>query len=192
MVSGPASFHQGHGALSHGLSHGDWQLVTGCRAPLLIVRSPGRQYYRNVVAAVDPFHAHSKPADLDRDILRLAKVVQSRAGATLSVVHCYVPIEYFGGDLSRRAPADSPFGDARLEALRALCADAGVSPQAAKLVAGAPHAVLTDMQRAGQADVVVIGGLARGRFAELILGNTAERVLHRGSGDVLVITPSII
>ena len=166
--------------------------MTGCRAPLLIVRSPGRQYYRNVVAAVDPFHAHSKPADLDRDILRLAKAVQALAGATLSVVHCYVPIEYFGGDLSRRAPADSPFGDARLEALRALCADAGVSPQAAKLVAGAPHAVLTDMQRAGQADVVVIGGLARGRFAELILGNTAVRVLHRGSGDVLVITPSII
>jgi len=44
----------------------------------------------------------------------------------------------------------------------------------------------------GQADLVIMGGLARGRFAELILGNTAERVLHRGTGDVLVITPSII
>ena len=189
VVTAPASFHQGSGTLGHGLSHGDWQLVTGCRAPLLIVRSPGRPRYRNVVAAVDPFHAHSKPADLDRDILRLAKAMQSRTGANLSAVHCYVAIEYFGADLTRRAPADSPLGDARLEALRALCAEAGVSPEAVRLVAGAPHTVLTDMQRAGQADLVVMGALARGRFAELLLGNTAERVLHHGTGDVLVITP---
>jgi nucleotide-binding universal stress UspA family protein len=91
--------------------------------------------------------------------------------------------------LTRRAPADSPAGDVRLEALRALCADAGVSPEAARLLAGAPHAVLTDLQRMGEADLVVMGALARGRFAELVLGNTAERVLHHGTGDVLVITP---
>ena len=189
VVAAPASFHQSSGSLSHGLSHGDWQLVTGCRAPLLIVRSHGRRHYRNVVAAVDPFHSHAKPADLDRDILRLTRAIQSRTGAAISVVHSYVPIEYFGADLTRRAPADSPAGDVRLEALRALCADAGISPEAARLVAGAPHAVLTDLQRMGQADLVVMGALARGRFAELVLGNTAERVLHHGTGDVLVITP---
>jgi universal stress protein E len=190
VVAAPASFHQSNGSLSHGLSHGDWQLVTGCRAPLLIVRSPGRRRYRHVVAALDPFHSHAKPADLDRDILRFAKAMQARTGAALSVVHCYVPIEYFGADLTRRAPADSPSGDVRLEALQALCAAGGVPPEAARLAAGAPHRVLTDLQRAGQADLVVMGGLARGRFAELLLGNTAERVLHHGTGDVLVITPS--
>jgi universal stress protein E len=190
VVAAPASFHQSNGSLGHGLSHGDWQLVTGCRAPLLIVRSAGNRHYRSVAAAVDPFHSHAKPADLDRDIVRIAKAMQARVGARLSVVHCYVPIEYFGADLTRRAPIESPLGDARLSALRALCAEAGVAPEAAKLVAGAPHTVLTDMQRMGEADLLVMGALARGRFAELILGNTAERVLHRGSGDVLVITPN--
>jgi nucleotide-binding universal stress UspA family protein len=34
-----------------------------------------------------------------------------------------------------------------------------------------------------------MGALARGRFAELILGNTAERVLHGGSGDALLVSP---
>lgn len=33
------------------------------------------------------------------------------------------------------------------------------------------------------------GTLARGRFAELVLGNMAERVLHYGRGDVLVVAP---
>ena len=44
-------------------------------------------------------------------------------------------------------------------------------------------------QRRGEADLVVMGALARGRFAELILGNTAERVLHAASGDVLLVAP---
>ena len=54
-------------------------------------------------------------------------------------------------------------------------------------VAGAPHAVIEDLQRRGEADLVVMGGLARGRLAELLIGSTAERVLHQGFGDVLVV-----
>jgi nucleotide-binding universal stress UspA family protein len=45
------------------------------------------------------------------------------------------------------------------------------------------------LQRNGEADLVVMGGLARGRLAELLLGSTAERVLHHGRGDVLVVKP---
>jgi universal stress protein E len=141
------------------------------------------------VAAVDPFHAHAKPAALDRDILRLAKALQKQTRAKLAALHCYVPIEYFGADLMHMAPSDPRLVDARLEAVRALCAEAGIAPEAARLVAGAPHTVLTDMQRRGEADVIVMGALARGRLAELVVGNTAERVLHHGGGDVLVVAP---
>jgi universal stress protein E len=189
VVAAPANLHQGAEGSGQGLSHRDWQVVTGCRAPLLLTKSDGAARYRHVVAAVDPFHAHAKPADLDRDILRLAKALQSRTGATLTAVHCYWPVEYFGADLTQLAPSDPRLADARLEALRTSCAAADVAPAAAKLVAGAPHAILTDMQRRGEADLIVMGALARGRFAELVLGNTAERVLHHGTGDVLVVTP---
>jgi len=34
-----------------------------------------------------------------------------------------------------------------------------------------------------------MGALARGRLAEFLIGSTAERVLHHGRGDVLVIKP---
>jgi len=190
VVAAPANLHQGGGARSAGLTHGDWQVVTNARAPLLLVKSDGRTPYRHVVAAVDPFHTHAKPAALDRDILRVASEVKRRTDATLAAVHCYVPIEYFGADLTRMASSDPRLVDARLEAVRALCAAAGIPENAARLVAGAPHAVLIDMQQRGEADVVVMGALARGRFAELVLGNTAERVLHHGTGDVLVVTPA--
>jgi nucleotide-binding universal stress UspA family protein len=192
VVAAPANLHQGGGgdARGAGLTHGDWQVVTNARAPLLLVKSDGRTPYRHIVAAVDPFHAHAKPAALDGRILRVASEVQRRTNATLAAVHCYVPLEYFGADLSRTVASDPRLVDARLEAARSLCAQAGIAESAARLVAGAPHDVLTGMQQRGEADLVVMGALARGRFAELVLGNTAERVLHRGTGDVLVVTPA--
>jgi len=190
VVAAPANLHQGGGARSAGLTHGDWQVVTSSRAPLLLVKSDGRTPYGHIVAAVDPFHTHAKPAALDREILRVASGVQRRTHATLAAVHCYVPLEYFGADLTRTPASDPRLVDARLEAVRSLCAEAGIPEAAAKLVAGAPHSVLTDLQQRGEADLVVMGALARGRFTELVLGNTAERVLHHGNGDVLVLTPA--
>jgi universal stress protein E len=192
VVAAPANLHQGGGARGGGLTHSDWQVVTSSRAPLLVVKSDGRTPYRSVVAAVDPFHTHAKPAALDRDVLRFAKEVQRRTRASLAALHCYFPVEYFGADLTRVAPSDPRLVDARLEAVRALCAEAGIPEEAARLVAGAPHDVLAKMQQRGEADLVVMGALARGRFAEVVVGNTAERVLHHGNGDVLVVTPALV
>jgi universal stress protein E len=190
VVAAPANLHQGGGAArNRGLTHSDWQVVTSCPVPLLLVKSDGQAKYRHVVAAVDPFHAHAKPADLDRDIVRHAKSLQALTRARLAVLHCYLPVDYFGADLTRVPARDPKFVDGRREALHALCAEAGVPAEAAALVAGGPHAVLQAMQQRGEADLIVMGALARGRLAELILGNTAERVLHDGSADVLVVTP---
>jgi universal stress protein E len=189
VVAAPASLHQGGGTLGQGLTHSDWQVVTSCPKPLLLVKSDGEKPYGHVVAAVDPFHAHAKPADLDREIVRRANALAELAGASLTVLHCYMPVDYFGADLAYVPARDARFVDARDEALHALCAEADVPAAAARLVAGAPHAVLHALQRHGEADLIVMGALARGRLAELILGNTAERVLHEGKGDVLLVTP---
>jgi universal stress protein E len=189
VVAAPANLHQSGGSRHRGLTHSDWQVVTSCPAPLLIVKSDGKAKYRNIVAAVDPFHAHAKPAELDREILRHAKVLQALTNAKLTVLHCYLPFDYFGADLTHVPPRDSRFVDGRQEALRTLCAEAAIPTAAARVEAGVPHAVLQAMQRRGEADLIVMGALARGRFAELILGNTAERVLHDGSADVFVVTP---
>ena len=189
VVAAPANLHQGGGARGGGLTHGDWQVVTTCGVPLLIVKSDGRAPYRRIVAAVDPFHAHARPVSLDREILRLAKVLEQRTRARLSALYCYSAVEYSGGALTHVPRVDPYLIEARLEAVRALCAEAGIAADAAKLVAGAPHAVLADLQSSGEADLIVMGALARGRFSDLVVGNTAERVLHHGSGDVLVVAP---
>lgn len=189
VVGAPAELHSGGHAGVTGLSHGVWQLVTGCAAPMLVVKSDGQAKYRRIVAAVDPFHTHAKPAALDATILRLALGMQAHGGAELTVLHCYTPIEYFGADVGPLPTQEAALTAAREEALHALCREAGIPSTAAKLVAGVPHTVLQGLQRNGEADLIVMGGLARGRLAEFLLGSTAERVLHHGRGDVLVVKP---
>jgi universal stress protein E len=190
VVAAPANLHQRGGARRGGLTHGDWQVVTSCPVPLLLVKSDGEAPYRNVVAAVDPFHTHAKPAELDREILRHANAAADLVGAPLTVLHCYLPIDYFGVDFAQVPARDPRSLDARTKALQDLCAELGVPTSATRLVAGVPHSVLQAMQQRGEADLIVMGALARGRFAELILGNTAERVLYDGTSDVLLVSPA--
>lgn len=188
VIVAPTDLH-GDGAKRAGLTHSDWQIVTRCPAPLLVVAGDGQSKYRQVVAAVDPFHSHAKPGSLDVAILRCASAVATRCAGALRVVHCYPPADYPGAELAH-VPARAPdFIGQRERALHALCAEAGVAAADARLVAGMPHVVLASLQARGEADLVVMGVFARSRIKELILGNTAERVLHGGAGDVLVIKP---
>ncbi|HLF11842.1 MAG TPA: universal stress protein, partial [Gammaproteobacteria bacterium] len=183
VVTAPMQSHIG------GLSHSDWQLVLTCPAPVLIVKSDGTPKYRNIVAAVDPFHAHAKPADLDAAILGHAKTLQTLTGAQLIVLHCFLPMSYFGTDLGHLAAVDPRHEDVRRRAMDDLLRDAGIAPAAARIVAGATDAVLHGMIERGEADLLVMGALARGRLKELIAGSTAERVLHRSRADIVVVKP---
>ncbi len=179
-------FAAAHGA-DRGLAHSEWQLVLASPAPVLVVKSDGVAKYRNVVAAVDPFHAHAKPADLDAAILADAAALAGETGAKLTVLHCYAPVGHLGADLaSAMAPSA---GGAHERAVRELVAAAGLPASAVRIVAGAPHSVLHALIESGDADLVVMGALARGRFAELVVGHTAERVLHESRADVLVVKP---
>ena len=183
VVAAPQHGHES------GLTNGDWQLVVTSPAPMLVVRSDGARPYNRIVAAVDPFHEHAKPADLDTAILAQAKVLQQLTGAALTVRYCYTPISYFGADLGTLPPVDPRLDERRREALRELVVSAGLPAGAARLEIGAAHTVLEDLVDTGEADLIVMGGLARGRIRELFIGSTTERVLQHGGADVLVVKP---
>jgi universal stress protein E len=165
-----------------GWSHGDWQLVLTCPAPILVVQSKGTEKFRHVVAAVDPFHAHAKPAELDAAIAAAAKTLGAQCGAPLTVLHCRS-----GADAGA---ANGSLDKRRREVMANFLTDARLPQEAASLVDGEPDRVLEGLVNSGRADVIVMGALARGRFLELIVGHTAERVLQHGTGDVLVVKPA--
>jgi len=173
------------GAGEGGLSASEWRLVTTCPAPVLVVRGPAPAAYKHIVAAVDPYHAHGKPAELDAEILAMARALQTD-GSSVAAVHCFVPVEYFGADLS--APAGEI--DGRRERVEVLLRDAGLPAAAARVERGAPAEVIQRLAETGEADVIVIGAIARGRLKDWIIGSTAERVLHDARVDVLAVKPA--
>jgi universal stress protein E len=67
-------------------------------------------------------------------------------------------------------------------------AAAGLPTSVARLaVGGAAHTLLRQMAERGEADLIVMGALARGRFEEWFIGSTAERVLNGAVADVLAV-----
>ena len=173
----------------HGLASSDWRLLAASPAPVLVVKGPSDRQYRNIVAAVDPFHAHAKPTDLDAKILATATVLQAQTGAALTALHCFTPQHYLTPD-ARVAPRDDEVAARHREALPGVLRDADVPASAGQVVLGAPDAVLHGMAERGEADVIVMGVLARGRIKDWLIGSTAERVLHRTSVDVLAVSPA--
>lgn len=174
------------------LSHADWRLVAICPVPVLVVKSEARNDYRKIVAAVDPVHAHAKPAELDEAILAYAKSLQAVFGAKLDVVHCFVPLSELTGGAESGGPlatAEEALEEARRYELESLVAAAGLPKAAIRLAPGKTDAVLNQMIDDGEADLVIMGALSRGRLTDFVIGSTAERVLHRARGDVLAVKP---
>src|SRR6185312_11515801 len=68
------------------------KLIETCPCPLLLVRTaqpyPARP---RILAAVDPMHAHAKPAALDGAIVTAASAISDALGAELHLFHARVP-----------------------------------------------------------------------------------------------------
>jgi universal stress protein E len=172
----------------------DWRFLAECPLPILVVNGPAKAPYAQLVAAVDPVHAHAKPADLDDAIVRAAAELGRRAGAKLQLAHFYVPLSHYGAraDENDRVPlndAEQALEQSRRQALGRLVAIAGLDPAEPWLIEGDPVSGLKQLVADDRADLVVMGALSRGKLADLIIGSTAERILRWAGCDVLFVKP---
>jgi universal stress protein E len=97
-----------------------------------------------------------------------------------------VSFEYFGSDLT--TPVGDAFAaDTRREEVEKLLRRSGLQASVARIENGPTDAVIKKLVDRGEADLVVMGVLARGRLKEWLIGSTAERVLHGVPVDVLMV-----
>jgi nucleotide-binding universal stress UspA family protein len=177
---------------SGALSHEDFKLVTTCPVPLLFVAGSGVNGYAHIVAAVDPYHAHGKPPDLDLSILEAAEAMRAVSQARLKVVHCFTPLSEFIDRGMEHLPvgdAEAALEKARRDALADLVSRAGLAGDIAELVAGRPEKILLSRAASGDADLIVLGSASRSAWREFFIGSTAERVLRRTKADALIVKP---
>jgi nucleotide-binding universal stress UspA family protein len=154
------------------------RLVGRCKQPLLIVRKPPRDPYRNVLVGID-LEPGSESA--------LAAAARIAPGARIIVVHAYdVPFE---GALQRAGVSAIEIDQHRAAAFhKALQAIRTLSANALPIVErGDPARLIIDHEESLGADLVVIGKRSRSALGEWIVGGTARHVLAHAGCDVLVL-----
>lgn len=177
------------------LRNTDWELIRHCPVPLLLVKSR-RPYERPVVlAAVDPFHAHAKPADLDARLLGAASQLAALLHGTVHVFHAYMPLVAVDALPVAAAPVMLPpeveeaHAQQITRAIDRLAERAGIPPTRRHIHMGEVAGELTAVVRGTRANLVVMGAVSRSVLARLFIGNTAEHVLDTLSCDVLIVKP---
>ncbi|MEL6200320.1 MAG: universal stress protein [Pseudomonadota bacterium] len=180
------------------LSNDDWSLMRTCPAPLLIVRRDGAlSSAPRIWASVDPMHDHDKPAALDDTIVDLGQQFASALGGELSLVHTYDPAPALAGIVNRSMGSqvldlDDITEQVRVEHVAAVDRVAekhGIPQDRVLLVQGPAKRVIPALAIEQNAEIIVMGCVARGRIALSVLGNTAEVILTNTPSDVLIVKP---
>lgn len=171
----------------------DWQLIRHAPCPLLLSRRAGWSSPPRVIAAVDPLHRHGKPEDLDRRILEAGAGLCGEGAGRLTVFHAFEPIlRGTGGRELEPLPVE--FAEATLEgthnaAVEALVDEIAHCKPGVRIAEGRPEDKLLELAVELDADLVIMGAVARNPLQRIFIGSTAERVLDSLETDVLIIKP---
>ena len=198
------------GWLDRILGCADMSLLRNCTCPVLIVKPAPSQYYRRILAAVDldstyqPAELKSRHA-LNLQIFEMASSLALSDFAELHIVHAWHAIgesEMRGGFMHR--PEEEIFAyvekvrqqqSANLDAF--MCKVASnlgqetmdyLKPQT-HLVKGWARKEIPTLTKQIEADLIVMGSVARTGVPGFIVGNTAEIILHQIDCSVLAIKP---
>jgi universal stress protein E len=180
------------------LTNTDWHLIRECPAPLWLVKSPAAAGRQAIVAAVDPLHAHDKPADLDRAIIGHAQALGVALGAPVELVHACDVAAVAAVGLAGVGSVPAALPPALVDRLQAdharaldeLAAGIGLPAERIHFEAADPATALPAAATRLGARTVVMGAVARGRLRRAFVGSTAERVLDALDCDVLVVKPA--
>lgn len=155
-------------------------LLRHCRVPVLNVRGRARADYRHILVATD-FSAPSMQA------LRLA--ARWFEGARLSVFHAYTP----PGSTKATQPASedswraAATQECAVHLTKAHLPETAIGSVQQVIERGEPQALLADYVAIAGVDLVVLGSQGRTGLARVLLGSTAENLLHSLDCDTLVV-----
>ena len=172
-------------------------LMRKCPCPVWLMR-PGRgPTYRRVLAAVKLESEDDLDLPVNADVLELAS---SMARAERAELHVVLAWSIYGERVMRcrgRLPEGERLilnEDVRADRRRLLDVlltrlDLHPREDRVHLVKGKPGVVIPNLAEQRQADLIVMGTVARAGIQGLLMGNTAERVLQRAACSVMAVKP---
>jgi universal stress protein E len=174
----------------------DWELIRGCDSRLLLVKPEPWKTKPVIVAAVDPTHQNDEPAALDKLLLDTASEIAKDTGGSLHVFHaCDAASAYAVSADSIAFPVSVPVREIaegmrkhHREAMDALLTSWKTDVEyESHFIEGETRESLLSLIEQVQADIVVMGAVARNALQRVFLGSTAERVLDHLPCDLLIL-----
>ena len=140
---------------------------------------------------------HDKPAALDDEILQLSKLLADKVGGDVHAFHSYDPrIAVATATANAYIPVSLPFDEIEQQMhedhqkrFKEITEFHKVYGDKAHLIAGLTHEELPAIAESINANVVVMGAVARNRWKRLFIGATAERTLEHLPCDLLIVKP---
>ncbi len=172
------------------LANSDWELIRECPCPVWFVKQERAAKNALVLAAIDPTHAHAKPAALDDRLLQSAASVTRQLGGKLALIH----VEDIGRILpprliTRAATKTANVGAVTMEDMARLAKRNRVTVTTRVLKMGTPADVLVASAAELKADLLVMGAVSRSGLGHSHIGSTAEAVIDDVTCDVLIVKP---
>ncbi len=185
----------------------DMHLLRKCPCPVWLMKPPEKNHYHRILAAVDfnPLNPSTSEEALNHEIIGLSCSLALTDSADLHLVHAW---ETFAEKsiLSRGDISDDRIVDAHVQKQYALhqkgfhqLGDAlldQIGPEAYDRISprfhlhmGPAKKIIAELSAELQADIVVMGTIARTGISGLIIGNTAEAILDQLECSVLAIKP---
>ena len=187
-----------HSAITRAvLSNTDWSLIRTCPVPLWLVKPRDIATKPTFIAAIDPMNEHDKPAALDDEILQISKQLAGVSGGEVHAFHSYDPrIAVATATANAYIPVSLPLDEIEQQMhedhqkrFGEITSFHEIDDDQAHLQAGLTHEELPALAEKLDADVVVMGAVARNRWKRLFIGATAERTLEHLPCDLLIIKP---
>lgn len=171
-------------------------LMRKCPAPVWVVKPPSGPPLRRVLAAVDPNPEKPGAHELSIRVVEHARSLAEANDSKLLVVHAwwlYAETTLAGPRFKMPAEEIEPLLNATREmAERALDGllqdvDLGGVRHEIQLVKSIPSEAISLL--AAESDIAVMGTVSRSGIAGILIGNTAESVLHRIECSLLAVKP---
>ncbi|WP_063914721.1 universal stress protein [Pseudomonas sp. p21] len=173
----------------------DIQLLRETRIPLHLVHQASHVLPRKILAAVDLSRPEDQFEGFNDQIISEALKLALQCNAQIDLLYaCDVWAMYLdaGGSREPLSPFDSNLAqtlhEAQSDAFQALAERNGITTEHRHLRLGDPAKVLALFVENNDIDVLVMGSHHHHGIGWFV-GSTAERVLHRLSSSVLVISP---
>lgn len=176
----------------------DWELIRGSQLRMLLAKPEKWAEKPNIIVAVDPTHENDEPAALDKLLLENAATLTQLTGGSLHIFHaCDAASAYAVSADSIAFPVTAPVREIadsmrenHQEAMDQLMSAWKDSVEyTTHFIEGETRESLLSLIDEVNADVVVMGAVARSGIERMFLGSTAERVLDHLPCDLLIVKP---